>query len=175
MISHYIAFSKSLETIGCTDKVIPKLNFVHKNPIRTLPLLILQSLQEHALKQLEELQVAAHIERTVTECACPMVFVKKRTTNKKDPPQFRMALNLLLLNCIIQYSSYPLLKIYAKISSLTKFKFFTISDLKNANWQVALLEEYQDIFAFATLFGTFKNKSLVTMKHHKLAFSKMIE
>ena len=104
-----------------------------------------------------------------------MVLVKKRTTNKKDPPQFRMALNLLLLNCIIQYSSYPLLKIYAKISSLTKFKFFTISDLKNANWQVALLEEYQDIFAFATLFGTFKNKSLVTMKHHKLAFSKMIE
>ena len=78
LMSHYAAFSKSLETLGCTDKVVPKLNFVHKNPIHTLPFPIPQTLQEHALKQLEELQPTALIERTVTEWACPMVLVKKK-------------------------------------------------------------------------------------------------
>ena len=93
-MSHYAAFSKSLDTLGYTDKVVPKLNFVHKTPICIPPFLIPQSLQEHAFKQLEELQSTGFIIRTVTEWACPMVLVKKRTTNKNYPPYFRMALNL---------------------------------------------------------------------------------
>ena len=78
-----------------------KLNFIHKYPIRTLPFPILQSLQEHVLKQLEELQSAGLIEKTLIEWANLTVLVKKRTINEKDPPQFRIALDLRILYDII--------------------------------------------------------------------------
>lgn len=160
LLSNYAAFSKSLQTLGHTDKVTPHLSFLHDYPIKCLPYPIPQSLHDEAKKQLDELVDADIIERSNTEWACPMLFVRKKTQNPGDPPKFRMALDLRLLNNIIKSSTYPLPKISTIISNLSSYKYFTLIDLSNAYWQIDLPKELRNIIAFTTPWGCFKTKRL---------------
>lgn len=137
LMENYSAFSKSLNTLGHTDKVKPHLSFLHKYPIKCLPFPIPQALHQEAKQQLAELEAAGIIERANTEWACPMLFVKKKPI-ANEKPRFRMALDLRLINSIIKSSSYPLPKINDIISNLSSFKFFTVMDLSNAYWQIEI-------------------------------------
>lgn len=163
LLSNSAAFSKSLQTLGCTDRVVPKISFRSTNPIKTLPFEIPHALQDNIKKELLELQEAGLIHRNIAEWACPMLLVKKKpdAKNPSAPPKYRMALDLRLLNSVIEHSTYPLPKISNLINEVSTYKFYSVLDLKNAYWQVLLPEELQDVLTFTTPFGTFANRRMV--------------
>lgn len=163
LMSRYAAFSKSLKTLGHTDRVVPQLQFRSQNPIRTLPFDIPHALRGQVKAELEELEEAGLIERNIAEWACPMLLVKKKPDPARpdDPQKYRMALDLRLLNTIIEHSTYPLPKIQNMLHDISKYEFYSVLDLKNAYWQISLPEHLQNILTFTTPFGTFANKRLV--------------
>ncbi|GBN38367.1 hypothetical protein AVEN_112679-1 [Araneus ventricosus] len=92
LLDRSAAFSKSLKTIGCTDRVIPTFNFRSHNPI-----------QGTIKEELNELIEAGLIHRNISQWSSPMVLVKKKQnpTNPHKPASYRMALDLRLLNTIL--------------------------------------------------------------------------
>lgn len=157
---NYAAFSSSLNTLGHTDRIVPKLNFTHDYPIKTLPFPVPQAIQSQAKSMLDELISANILERCVSEWACPMLLVKKKP-DAKGHVSYRLALDLRLINQIIQHSSYPLPKIQDIISNMAQFNFFSTLDLKNAYHQIDLPREYQDKLTVTTMWGSFRYKRLV--------------
>ncbi|GBN36456.1 hypothetical protein AVEN_94852-1 [Araneus ventricosus] len=103
LLDRSAAFSKSLKTIGCTDRVIPTFNFRSHNPIKTLPFEILHAIQGTIKEELNELIEAGLIHRNISQWSSPMVLVKKKQnpTNPHKPASYRMALDLRLLNTIL--------------------------------------------------------------------------
>lgn len=163
LMPRYAAFSKTLKTLGCTDRVTPNITLRSNNPIRTLPFEIPHSLKHIVERELDELVEAGLIHRNIAEWACPMLLVKKKPDpkNPDQPQKFRLALDLRLLNSIIEHSTYPLPKISSLINDISSYQYYTLLDLKNAYWQIKLPEHLQDILTFTTPFGTFANRRLV--------------
>ncbi|GBM89372.1 Retrovirus-related Pol polyprotein from transposon 412 [Araneus ventricosus] len=163
LLDRSAAFSKSLKTIGCTDRVIPTFNFRSHNPIKTLPFEIPHAIQGTIKEELNELIEAGLIHRNISQWSSPMVLVKKKQnpTNPHKPASYRMALDLRLLNTILENSTYPLPKIPTLINEISKYPFYTTIDFCKAYWQILLPEEMQDVLTFTTPFGTFDNRRLV--------------
>ena len=160
LLTHYAAFSKSLKTLGHTDRVVPNLRFINDFPIKTLPFPIPQSLQKVALDQINQLLEAGIIERNCSDWACPILLVKKKPDGS-GKQKYRLALDLRMLNTVIQSSSYPLPKIQNIISNLSKYKYFTSLDFQQAYHQIDLPEKFQDQLTFTSMFGSFKFRRLV--------------
>ncbi|GBL65840.1 Uncharacterized protein K02A2.6 [Araneus ventricosus] len=163
LLDRSAAFSKSLKTIGCTDRVIPTFNFRSHNPIKTLPFEIPHAIQGTIKEELNELIEAGLIHRNISQWSSPMVLVKKKQnpTNPHKPASYRMALDLRLLNTILENSTYPLPKIPTLINEISKYPFYTTIDFCKAYWQILLPEEMQDVLTFTTPFGTLASRRLV--------------
>ncbi|GFR11273.1 transposon Tf2-6 polyprotein [Trichonephila clavata] len=131
------AFSKCIKTLGHCDLVTPTISTIHPHPISSTLYPIPQSLQTHAQNYLEELIAADIIEENTAEWASPMVLVKKKN-HTNDNPSLRLALDLRLLNNVIDGCSYPLPKIQDITTKLAGFKLFTVLDLNSAYWQIHL-------------------------------------
>ena len=101
---------------------------------------------------------AGIIEKNVATWACPMLLVKKKFNTEKT--EYRMTLDLHLLNVIIQHSSYPLPKISNIVSKIADYKYFTLLDMPSAFHQIQLPTKYQDRICFTSPFGTYKMKRL---------------
>lgn len=155
------AFSKSLSTIGHTDLVTPQIDIRNSPPVKTLPYPIPQALQDEAKKQLNEMLAAGIIKRANSSWACPMLLVKKKMLDPSKPQQFRLALDLRLLNAVIMPSTYPLPKIQTLLSNLASFKFFTTLDLPSAYWQIHMPQHLRDKVTFTTPWGCFSYNRLV--------------
>ncbi|GBO35237.1 hypothetical protein AVEN_210379-1 [Araneus ventricosus] len=67
LLDRSAAFSKSLKTIGCTDRVIPTFNFRSHNPIKTLPFEIPHAIQGTIKEELNELIEAGLIHRNISQ------------------------------------------------------------------------------------------------------------
>ncbi|GBM41715.1 Uncharacterized protein K02A2.6 [Araneus ventricosus] len=163
LLDRSAAFSKSLKTIGCTDRVIPTFNFRSHNPIKTLPFEIPHAFQGTIKEELNELIEAGLIHRNISQWSSPMVLVKKKQnpTNPHKPASYRMALDLRLLNTILENSIFYLPKIPTLINEISKYPFYTTIDFCKAYWQILLPEEMQYVLTFTTPFGTFANRRLV--------------
>lgn len=157
--ANFKAFSSSIHTMGHTDRIKPHINFLNDYPIKALPFPVPQALQDEARRQLDEMVSAGIIERNVATWACPMLLVKKKGDGS-GAQQYRMALDLRLLNSVIEHSSYPLPKIQTLINCIAKYKFFTLLDMPSAYHQVHLPEEYQNIVSFTTQWGTYRCRRL---------------
>lgn len=68
LVKNYCVFSKSLNTLGHTDKIILNLKFINDYPIKTLSFPIPQALQKDALEQINQLLQAGIIEKHCSEC-----------------------------------------------------------------------------------------------------------
>lgn len=161
LTENYAAFSLTLKTLGHSDLVKPELKFTSNCPIKCLPFPIPQALQAEAKKQIQDLIEAGIIEKNLTNWACPMILVKKKAPDNKSTQSYRLALDLRLINTIIESSSYPLPRIQDLISNLTEFAFFSSLDMPSAYHQIHLPEEYQDQLSFATPWATYKYLRLV--------------
>ncbi|GFT51680.1 transposon Tf2-9 polyprotein [Nephila pilipes] len=151
------AFSKCIKTLGHCDLVTPTISTIHPHPISSKPYPILQSLQTHAQNFLEELIAADIIEENTAECASPMVLVKKKN-HTNDNPSLRLALDLRLLNNVIDGCSYALPKIQDITTKLGGFKLFTVLDLNSVYWQIHLPKEYRKFLTFTTPWKHFNSK-----------------
>lgn len=161
LMKNATAFSKNLRTLGHTDLVQPHLQFLNKNPIKSLPFPVPQALESEALQQLQEMQEANIIHRSNSAWACPMLLVKKKQTDPTKPQTYRLALDLRLLNAIILPSTYPLPKIQNLLLNLSRYKFFTTLDLPSAYWQIAVPKDLQEKLSFTTPWGVFTYHRLV--------------
>lgn len=160
LLDNSAAFSKSTSTLGHTDKIIPEINFLNNFPHKVLPFPVPQALQKEMKDQIDQLCEANIIERHVSPWSCPLLMVKKKC-DPNQTPKYRLALDLRMLNSIIQGSSYPLPKIQTIISNLTSFTYFTSLDLQHAYHQIDLPTHLQDKLTFTSIFGSFKYKRLV--------------
>lgn len=158
---HVTVFSSSMKTLGHTDRVVPHIQFISDVPVRTLPFPVPQAIQEEAKHQLDMLVEAGIIERSISEWACPMLMVKKKSTSPTDKPKFRMALDLRLINSMIRSSSYPLPRIDTIINNISKYKFFTTLDFPSAYHQINLPEEFRKRLSFTTQWGTYSFSRLM--------------
>lgn len=145
MLSHSSAFSKSMKTLGHTDKVVPNLKFNNDYPIKTLPFPIPQSLHKETKDQIQQLLDAGIIERN-----CSELLVKKKP-DSSGKQRCRLALDLRMVNSVLQGSSYPLPKIQTIISNLSSYKFFTSLDFQQAYHQINLPEQFQDKLTFTSM------------------------
>lgn len=162
LIDRFLAFSKSTKSLGCTDLVKPQITFKSNNAIKTLPFPIPQALQDSVKEELDSMVAAGLIRRTVSDWACPLLLVKKKSDPSSNEPQkFRLVLDLRLLNSIINNSTYPLPKIQDLLHHVSKYKYYSSLDLKSAYQQILLPEELQDVLTFTSPFGTFANNRLV--------------
>ncbi|GFT22624.1 retrovirus-related Pol polyprotein from transposon 297, partial [Nephila pilipes] len=169
------AFSKNIKTLGHCDLVTPTISTIHPHPISSTPYPIPQSLQTHAQNYLEELIAADIIEENTAEWASPMVLVKKKN-HTNDNPSLRLALDLRLLNNVIDGCSYPLPKIQDITTKLAGFKLFTVLDLNSAYWQIHLPKEYRKFLTFTTPWKTFQFKRLpFGIKHAAAYFQSMMD
>ncbi|GFQ78935.1 retrovirus-related Pol polyprotein from transposon 297 [Trichonephila clavata] len=169
------AFSKCIKTLGHCDLVTPTISTIYPHPISSTPYPIPQSLQTHAQNYLEELIAADIIEENTAEWASLMVLVKKKN-HTNDNPSLRLALNLRLLNNVIDGCSYPLPKIQDITTKLAGFKLFTVLDLNSAYWQIHLPKEYRKFLTFTTPWKTFQFKRLpFGIKHAAAYFQSMMD
>lgn len=160
LLDNFAAFSKSSKTLGHTDKIIPEIKFINDYPIKTLPYPVPYALQKECKDQIDQLCEADIIERNFSSWSCPILLVKKKSIGS-EKPKFRIALDLRVLNSVIQGSSYPLPKISTIISNLSNYKYFTSLDLQQAYHQIDLPEHLQDKLTFTSMFGSFKYKRMV--------------
>lgn len=161
LIKHYGAFSSSVRTLGHTDRITPRISFSSDFPIKSLPFPVPFALQDSAFKQIQELLDAGIIERSLSDWSAPMLLVKKKQLTPQDNPQYRLALDLRLLNAVIQPSSYPLPKISTIIANIAKYRFFSTIDLASAYHQVDMPQNLQERLAFTTQWGLFQFRRLV--------------
>ncbi|GFT08214.1 retrovirus-related Pol polyprotein from transposon 412 [Nephila pilipes] len=150
------AFYKCIKTLGHCDLVTPTISTIHPHPISSTPYPIPQSLQTHAQNYLEELITADIIEENTAEWASLMVLVKKNHTN--DNPSLPLALDLRLLNNVIDGCSYPLPKIQDITTKLAGLKLFYVVDPNSAYWQIHLPKEYRNFFTSQPLRKHFNSK-----------------
>jgi transposase InsO family protein len=160
LLQNYSAFSKSSKTLGHTDKIIPEIKFTNEYPVKTLPYPIPYSLQKECKDQIDQLCEANIIEKNLSSWSCPILLVKKKSIGS-EKPKYRIAMDLRMLNSLIEGSSYPLPKISTIISNLSNYSFFTSLDLQQAYHQINLPEHLQDKLTFTSMFGSYKYKRLV--------------
>lgn len=162
ILENFACFSKSVHTIGHTDKIVPRLNFKSDLPLKTIPFPVPHALQDQIKKELDELQEAGIIERACTEWAAPMLLVKKKQdpNNPSAKQSYRMAIDLRLVNSVINHSAYPIPRIDTIIQNISKHKMFSVLDLHKAYWQIDLPADYREKLAFVTPWGAFKNNRL---------------
>lgn len=161
LLEYNSVFSSSMKALGHTDRIVPHIQFISDVPVRTLPFPVPQAIQEEAKKQLDMLIEAGIIERSISEWACPMLMVKKKSTSSAEKPKFRMALDLRLINSMIRSSSYPLPRIDTIINNISKYKFFTTLDFPSAYHQIHLPEEFRKRLSFTTQWGTYSFSRLM--------------
>ena len=154
-------FSSSLKSLGHTDHVVPHIQFTSDVPVKTLPYPVPESMQEEIKAQIDALQEAGIIERSISEWACPMLAVKKKTSSPNEKPEFRLALDLRLINSMIRSSSYPLPRIDTIINNISKYRYFTTLDFPSAYHQIHLPKKFRRRLSFTTQWGTFSFRRLM--------------
>ena len=119
-------------------------------PIRLPPYRLPHAYRDIVKTELEEMERDGIIERSSSEWAFPIVFVKK-----KDGA-LRMCVDYRRLNAIAPADTYPMPRIDDMIDSLGKAKYITTLDLARGYWQVPVEEESRSRTAFATPYGLFQ-------------------
>ena len=111
------------------------MKFTSSYPIRTFPFPVPQALQQKMKSQINELLEAGIIEKRLSSWACPMLLVKKKMDGS-GKQKYRLALDLRLLNSVIENATYPLPKIPNLLAQLSKFCYFTSLDMPSAYHQI---------------------------------------
>ncbi|GBM61901.1 Retrovirus-related Pol polyprotein from transposon 412 [Araneus ventricosus] len=136
LLDRLAAFSNSLKTIGCTDRVIPTFNFRSHNPIKTLPFEIPHAIPDTIKEELNELIEAGLIHRNISQWLSPMILVKKKQnpTNPHKPTSYSFKYNLTVSpeKCVFFKSTIDYLGFNI---SLNKIQPITSNILKITSFQ----------------------------------------
>lgn len=164
-------FSKDSSDIGETPLITMDIDTGNSPPISQRPYTLALKHAEWVKKELEILEQAGIIERSISPWASPIVIVPKRTA-PGEPPKRRLCVDYRALNSLLPpvtkafskakgiLSLVPLPKIdtiYAKLAGST---IYTSLDLRSGYHHIALSPESQKKSAFVTPLGKFEFKKV---------------
>ena len=157
LMKNFNVFSKSYNTLGCTEAVTPEFKLLHPFPIQTKPYPIPNIARQFAQKEIQKLLDAKIIEPTLSNYCFPVIFVKKKTPEGTDPKdlKFRIVVDYRLLNCITESYKICLPKISEILHNIAGRKYYSVLDLKSAFFQIKLKESDKHKLAFCSELGNF--------------------
>lgn len=155
LMNYADVFSKSLKTLGATDVIKPTIQLTHEHAIKSRPFDIPFALQKVAKEKLQQLLDSGVISKTSSNFACPLILVRKANGD------YRLCLDLRLINNYSTIFPHNIPKINDIITNLAGYKFFTKLDFNSAFNQIILPPETRRIFAFTSPFGNYEYKRMV--------------
>ena len=160
-------FSKDASDIGHTKLITMEIPTGDSPPLAQKPYHLPLKHLEWVANELEELERAGVIQRSVSPWASPIVIVPKRSEEGK-PPQKRLCVDYRLLNSLLPpvtkglsrakgvLTLVPLPKIDQLYGRLGGAKFFTSLDMRAGYHHIGLSPDAQMKTAFVTQFGKYE-------------------
>ena len=148
-------FSKSMDTIGESDLITPRIQLKHEEPIRIRPFKTPNSLKPVLREQLEQLLEGGIIREADSNYAFPLIMVKKKRSNLNEEQTYRLCVDFRRLNEITYPSTYQLPRIDDILHSLEGANFYSSFDLHSSFYQLKLHPDDVKYATFTCDFGEF--------------------
>ncbi|GBO12368.1 hypothetical protein AVEN_236964-1, partial [Araneus ventricosus] len=129
LMQHFNVFSKSYQTLGCTDAITPEFKLLHNFPIQTKPYPIPKIAHDFAKQEIQKLLEAGIIEPSSSNYSVPISFVKKKSDSKGL--KIRMVVDYRLLNSVTESFKICLPKIADILHEISGKKWYSVLDLKS--------------------------------------------
>ena len=155
------AFSTSSEDIGHTELITMDIDTGLSQPVSQRPYTLLLKHHDWVKREIEQLEHAGVIEKSLSPWASPIVIVPKKL-GPGEPPMRRMCMDYHHINALqteVDFSSrgcmslYPLPKIDEMFAKLHGTKIFTTLDLHSGYYHIGLTDEAKPKRAFITPHG----------------------
>ena len=160
------AFSKNNEDIGRTKLVKMDIETGDNPPVSSRPYTLPLKHYEWVQREIESLECAGVITKSMSKWASPIVIVPKKSA-PGEPPKRRLCVDFRKVNELQQevitagktkgqISIHPLPKIDEMYAKLKGAKVFSTIDLRSGYHQIALGKSSRAKTAFVTPFGKYK-------------------
>ena len=155
------AFSTSSEDIGHTELITMDIDTGMSQPVSEQPYTLSLKHHDWVKKEIEQLECAGVIEKSLSLWASPIVIVPKKSSPGK-PPKRRMCVDYHCINAPqteVDSSSrgcmslYPLPKIDEMFTKLCGAKIFTTLDLQSGYYHIGLTDAVKPKTGFITPHG----------------------
>ena len=165
---HSDAFSKNNKDIGRTTLIEMEIDMGDSLPIAQNPYTLPLKHQEWVRKEIETLEKAGVIERSLSPWASPVIAVPKKSA-PDEPPRRRLCMDYRKVNSLQQevkwtdretgcLSLYPLPKIDEMFTKLNGAKCFSTIDLRSGYYHIGLTCESRAKSAFVVPMGKWEFK-----------------
>ena len=157
------AFSKNNEDIGRTKLVKMDIDTGDSPPVSSTPYTLPLKHYEWVQREIESLECAGVITKSMSKWASPIVIVPKKSA-PGEPPKRRLCVDFRKVNELQQevitagktkgqISIHPLLKIDEMYAKLKGAKVFSTIDLRSGYHHIALGKSFRAKTVFVTPFG----------------------
>ena len=162
------AFSKNNQDIGKTQLIEMEIDTGSSVPLAQSPYTLPLKHYDWVRKEIETLEKAGVIERSLSPLASPVIVVPKKSA-PDEPPRRRLCVDYRKVNALQQevkrtdrstgcLTLYPLPKIDEMFAKLGGAKFFSTIDLRSAYYHIGLTRESQAKSAFVVPMGKWQFK-----------------
>ena len=162
------AFSKNNQDIGKTQLIEMEIDTGSSVPLAQSPYTLPLKHYDWVRKEIETLEKAGVIERSLSPWASPVIVVPKKSA-PDEPPRRRLCVDYRRVNTLQQevkrtdkstgcLTLYPLPKIDEMFAKLGGAKFFSTIDLRSAYYHIGLTRESQAKSAFVVPMGKWQFK-----------------
>ncbi len=146
---NYAVFSKSYQTLGETDAIVPNIELMHDFPIQTKPYPLPNALKNVVQKEIEELLKYGLIEKSQSNYCFPILMVKKPQKEGQEV-KYRMAVDYRALNTFIPLLPVELPRIKEILHKISGHTLYTVLDLKAAFFQIKIQPKDKEKLSFET-------------------------
>ena len=178
---HPEAFSKNKD-IGRTTLIEMEIDTGDSLPVAQNPYTLPLKHHEWVRKEIETLEKAGVIERSLSPWASPVIVVPKKTA-PDEPPRRRLCVDYRKVNALQQevkrtdrgtgcLSLYPLLKIDKMFAKLKGARCFSTIDLRSGYYHIGLMRESRAKSAFVVPMGKWKVISRISFRIGKVSEEK---
>ena len=165
---HQDAFSKNNQDIGKTQLIEMEIDTGNSVPLAQSPYTLPLKHYDWVRKEIETLEKAGVIERSLSPWASPVIVVPKKSA-PDEPPRRRLCVDYRRVNALQQeikrtdkstgcLTLYPLPKIDEMFAKLGGAKIFSTIDLRSAYYHIGLTRESQAKSAFVVPMGKWQFK-----------------
>ena len=165
---HPEAFSKNNKDIGRTTLIEMEIDTGDNLPVTQNPYTLPLKHHEWVRKEIEMLEKAGVIERSLSPWASPVIVVPKKSA-PDEPPRRRLCVDYRKVNSLQQevkhtdkgtgcLSLYPLPKIDGMFAKLKGARFFSTIDLRSRYYHIGLTHESRAKSAFVVPMGKWEFK-----------------
>ena len=165
---HHEAFSKNNQDIGKTQLIEMEIDTGESVPLAQSPYTLPLKHYDWVRKEIETLEKAGVIERSLSPWASPVIVVPKKSA-PDEPPRRRLCVDYRRVNALQQeikrtdkstgcLTLYPLPKIDEMFAKLGGAKIFSTIDLRSAYYHIGLTRESQAKSAFVVPMGKWQFK-----------------